>query len=608
MHVAGGPFMSDASEAPGGRIVWLASFPKSGNTWVRAIVTALATHRHLFQVDQLSSGSQPFSVGGALWRYGIDVRWLDRAEVDRLRTALILGGPTGTDGDAPCADDDRPILRKTHEVHRTGPPDGRPFPIAATRATVLVVRDPRDVACSWAPFFGVSLDEAVEAIGKPAGSDRGSPFNAQSAQPWGSWSSHVASWLADEVPFPVHLVRYEDLQADAVGTLAPVFAAIGLVGSEEDLSEAVDRARFDRLRKAESERGFRETSRRTATFFRRGTVGGWRDELTADQVAAIEADHGEWMQRLGYELTTDLGARSGLAESRASRRRQQVRPWSQLPPQLGIEVVRGEVPEELPDAQRPRPWIQATPTATRVSFGEGRALLVENGARAVVQWREGPDESPDADLSWLVQGWAVTLASLQRGRLSLHASTVRIGEEIVALAGQSGAGKSTTAMGLRALGHELLIDDTTIIEFRDGGAWTTPYSRNVHLLPDAAEAVGVSFEALPALAGRFDKVAFLPEEPADEPHRIDRVVVLTRSATASEVSVREARGGDRVQALFHHVSRRGVAPAVLGRGVFFERLAQLANSTRIQVLQRPSETWTLDAVLDAVVGSAVTDG
>jgi len=36
-------------------------------------------------------------------------------------------------------------------------------------------------------------------------------------------------------------------------------------------------------------------------FFRRGEVGGWRDELTAEQVARIEAAHAPMMRRLGYE-------------------------------------------------------------------------------------------------------------------------------------------------------------------------------------------------------------------------------------------------------------------------------------------------------------------
>lgn len=619
-----------------GRTVWLASFPKSGNTWMRAIVTALGTHPHLFGVNQLDSGSQPNHVGAALSWLGLDPRWLERDEVDALRDALVrrwgviedapvdvdahgsaaVAGDTSSDAPDEAADPDpdldaadarelarrRPLLRKTHEVYRAGPPGREPFPFDATRAAILIVRDPRDVACSYAPFFGVDLDGAVDAMGREGTGGRPSPASMQTAQPWGTWSTHAASWLADNVPFPVHLVRYEDLKRDAAGTLAPVFAAIGLECTDEQLREAVDRVRFDRLQKSEAERGFRETSKKTRTFFRKGAAGGWREELSEDQVAAAEADHAATMTSLGYPLTTTEAARTALFEVRESRRRQDRTDWLHLPESMGIEVQRGEVPEELPDATHPKPWIQVNPTKALVRFAGGAGLLVEDGRRVTVQWQPDPDQ-PDDDPSWLIQGWAVTLAMLQRGDLSLHAATVEIGGEVVAIAGHRGAGKSTTSMGLRKRGHGLLVDDVTLIHFRAGQAWTTPYPRNVHLLPDAAEAVGLDFDALPMLAGGRTKVAFRAEEPSQEPRRIDRIIVLAPGPAVTEVTLEEARGGQRLAALIGHTRRDGIAPLVLGQARYFDLLAQLANTTPVHVLRRPRADWTLDEVLDLIEGS-----
>lgn len=277
------------------------------------------------------------------------------------------------------------------------------------------------------------------------------------------------------------------------------------------------------------------------------------------------------------------------------------------PAHLGLEVRLGDVPDDLPGAERPRPWLQTTSRATRVQFAGGNALLVEDGRNVTVQWAHDPGEA-DADLSWLVQGWSVTLTSLQRGYLSLHASTVQIGDEVVALAGHQGAGKSTTAMGLRARGHGLLVDDTTVVAFRDGGAWTTPYARNVHLLRDTAEAVGVDADALPLLAGRHGKFAFRAEEPPVEPHRIDRIVVLTRPPDASAVTLSAVRGADRIPLLRQHVSRRGLAPVILGERNFFAQLAKLADATEVQLMRRPPDDWTLDAVLDAIESGRVSNG
>lgn len=598
-----------------GHTVWLASYPKSGNTWLRAIVTALSTHSHLFGVNQLSSGAQPNHVGAALTAVGLDARWLDQDEVDQLRTALIhqperssapaersssshaeaAGSPRIEDAPAPRP----PQLRKTHETYRHGLPGREPFPTEATRAAILIIRDPRDVACSYAAFFGVDLDQAVDAIGTDAAIGKASPARMETAQPWGSWSSHSASWLADDVPFEVHLVRYEDLAENAVETLLPVFAAIGLDCSRDELEQAVDRARFDRLQQAEEETGFREKSKATRTFFRKGAAGGWHQELSDEQVVAIEADHAEMMTALGYDLTGGAEERARVAEVRESRRRQRRHSWLRLPESMGIAVREGDVPEELPGAERPKPWIQVNSTQAVVRFGGGAALLVENGRDVTVHWEPEPG-SPDDDPSWIVQGWAVTLAMLQRGDLSLHAATVRIGDEVVAIAGDRGAGKSTTSMALRKRGHQLLIDDVTLIEFRDGEAWTTPFSRNVHLLSDAAEALGVDFDALPMLAGGRRKVAFRAEDPPEEPQRIDRIVVLAPDPSAREVDVQEVHGSQRLSALLAHTRRDGIAPLVLGHERYFALMAQLSNAAPVFVLRRPSEGWTLDRVLDLI--------
>lgn len=299
------------------RIVWLASFPKSGNTWMRAIVTALNTHSSLFNVDQLGSGWQPHGLAGVL-SMGLDARWLTAEEGLSVRDSQIrnVGVAAGSD-----VEEAPPLLRKTHEVYRVGQPSQQPFPTEASRAAIHIVRDPRDVACSYAPFFGLSLDGAIDALGSDGPQGPGSAAQMVTTQPWGSWSSHALSWLDDQPPFPVHLVRYEDLLTDAVAILAPVFEAIGLTVDTAELRQAVDRTRFERLQAAEEKQGFREVSKRTSQFFRSGRSGGWRAQLDPVQVAAIESDHSAVMQRLGYELTTTEDDREEAAALVRDRRK-----------------------------------------------------------------------------------------------------------------------------------------------------------------------------------------------------------------------------------------------------------------------------------------------
>ena len=115
------------------------------------------------------------------------------------------------------------------------------------------------------------------------------------------WSDHVESWLG--APFPVHLVRYEDMQADPHAACAAVAAFLGLPSDAAAIAAAVEAASFSRLQAQERAFGFVEKPRRAAAFFREGRVDGWREALTAEQAARIVAAHGTVMRRLGYDLT-----------------------------------------------------------------------------------------------------------------------------------------------------------------------------------------------------------------------------------------------------------------------------------------------------------------
>jgi hypothetical protein len=274
-----------------------------------------------------------------------------------------------------------------------------------------------------------------------------------------------------------------------------------------------------------------------------------------------------------------------------------------LHPHLSLEVSVGAVPDTLAGARCPRPWLEITDREALVRFHGGARLLVSEGERVRVQI-PGAESGWQGDASWLVQGWGVTIASLQRGRLSLHAATMALAGRTVGLAGERGAGKSTTAMGLRARGHALLVDDVTLIDLRDDSAWARPFARNVHLLADAADALGLDFASLPRLAGGRSKVAFAPEPPSPEPRRLDAVLVLAPEAGAAHVSLMEVHGAAKVRELLAHTHRDGVAPLIMGQQAFFWAVAELARALPVFVLRRPARDWSLDAVLDAIEGLA----
>jgi hypothetical protein len=176
---------------------------------------------------------------------------------------------------------------------------------AAASGAVVIVRDPRDVAVSLAHHMHLSIDRAIDFMADPQ-STFSTTRRAQAVQLRQrllSWSGHVASWL-DQTELPVHLVRYEDMQADTLAVLTTALEFAGHPFTPAQAARAIALARFSALREQEETSGFREwlPGKTGGSFFRRGEAGGWRDGLTAAQVARIESVHAAMMTRLGYPL------------------------------------------------------------------------------------------------------------------------------------------------------------------------------------------------------------------------------------------------------------------------------------------------------------------
>jgi aryl sulfotransferase len=270
-----------------GRIVWVASYPKSGNTWLR-VVYASWRRGDQIALNDLSAGliATRAVFDDAL---GIPSSSLNADEVDLLRPRV---------DEVVAADADGVCLRKIHDVYLR---DGGPIvSLQATRAALYFIRDPRDVAVSYAHRAGRDLEWAQRRLADPdaciAAGD--GALNEQVRQRLDTWSAHVRSWV-DKTPFPVEVVRYEDCVADPLATFtrALEFTQVGPV-ERDQVARALETASFDRLREAEDDQGFDEPG--APRFFRRGEPGAWRDELPAELAARIERDHSEVMARFGY--------------------------------------------------------------------------------------------------------------------------------------------------------------------------------------------------------------------------------------------------------------------------------------------------------------------
>ena len=275
-----------------GDIIWLASYPKSGNTWMRAFLHNLfrAASRPV-DINSMQ-GELSQSDGMLMWFKMLDQRpcedWTAQ-DVARMRprvNELIANGQPGS------------VFCKTHNALVTA----HGFPtinLQVTSGAICIVRNPLDVAPSFADYMGIDLEKAIRWMGTDDLETRSDSSVNHVTLRLGSWSQHVRSWTEHANP-RLHVVRYEDMLEHPSRTFAGVSRFLGLKASRQRLLRAIRNSSFKVMRKHEDRHGFNERPVHQERFFRRGEAGGWREELSEGQVWRICADHGEQMKRFGY--------------------------------------------------------------------------------------------------------------------------------------------------------------------------------------------------------------------------------------------------------------------------------------------------------------------
>lgn len=281
-----------------GSIVWLASYMKSGNTWLRLLLANLLSNS-LEPVDINDFSLSPWS---ATWRDTIedltlvDSSLLSRSEIDALWPYTVR---------AIAAEAEGLTFMKLHEAYRRDA-GGRPLlGDGHGRAAIYVLRDPRDVAVSMSHHNGSTLDKAISTMNSCESPADWKAWKGtkQIPQVQLDWSGNVESWV-DQRDMPVHVIRYEDMRVDTAAVLHGIVEFLDLDVADDRVEHAVSCSEFRKLQQLESEAGFRERpalgGRSAAPFFRSGRAGAWREVMTAEQETTIINAHRRVMERFGY--------------------------------------------------------------------------------------------------------------------------------------------------------------------------------------------------------------------------------------------------------------------------------------------------------------------
>lgn len=274
-------------------IIWLASYPKSGNTWFRAFLTALLTEKEL---DINKMGTDGIFSDKGIFESTLDLNADDIPflQIDQMRK-LLYGYLAMTS--------EKNLYIKIHDAYTFSDLDGSEIiPSAPTKLAIYIIRNPLDVSLSLANHVDKSIQKTIDKfICKVEGSFGVKKVNsiAQFYQPLGTWNQHVESWL--KCPgFPVHFIKYEDMKDNPFETFKSALEVIGLHYTDEQIQHAINQSTFEKLKNKELESGFKERFNLKSTFFNQGKVGRWKTELTEEQIEQIREANEPMMREFGY--------------------------------------------------------------------------------------------------------------------------------------------------------------------------------------------------------------------------------------------------------------------------------------------------------------------
>ena len=288
-------------------IFWIVSYPKSGNTLVRAIISALFFSKEgNFQLDQLKHTGQ-FERRDRLNL----INKINKEEFLNLDQLKILSKYWLT-----LQKKENMKIEKGFGFIKSHSSYVAMFNnwftnLNNTAGYIYIIRDPRDVAISWSKHANLSYDESISfmlnfnSCIEWAQTNSELPKNIKPKTFLSSWDEHVLSWTKNSLDVPKLVLKYEDLvykKKEVVKIIVKFFEKnfkIKFNSNDEKIANIVESTSFEKLKSYENKYGFAEAS--SGAFFRKGEKNQWKNELTVEQIARLENKFRDFINKFSYD-------------------------------------------------------------------------------------------------------------------------------------------------------------------------------------------------------------------------------------------------------------------------------------------------------------------
>ncbi len=281
------------------KILWIASYPKSGNTLVRAIISSL-----LYSKD----GIFEFPILENLKQFDINfyfefIREINKDDYKNLNKLEVISKYWELAQKRSFKKENRYIF-KTHAANLMFE-NIKYTNKKRTLGLIYIIRDPRDIVISYSKFRRDTIDSTIELIKNK----KAVLLNSHNKiiVPLSSWDVHIQSWNLLQVP--KYVIRYEDIIENREKFILELISFlqnnlnINFDINRKKISNILTTTSFDQLKKKENNQGyyaFNHIKDKDWKFFRKGTSGQWKETLSSSQVSDINKSFYTTMKKFGY--------------------------------------------------------------------------------------------------------------------------------------------------------------------------------------------------------------------------------------------------------------------------------------------------------------------
>ena len=282
-------------------IIWIASYPKSGNTWVRALLSYyFFSKQDDFKFDILRHIPN-FNIGDFVnenTKFSSNLEYADKAlEIQKF---ICQKFKINTFFKTHCS------LNKIRNNFFTNK--------STSLGCVYIVRDPRNVITSYKNFEGWTYKQTLKFMTDEtsflySNKITQKKLNIKGMEIINSWSQNYNSWVKNKMDIPICLVKYEDLLNNTLEEFIKIFNFIAEINKEGNIKIDLTRAKntvkvtnFENLKNLELEKGFieNEEKSRKNNFFHKGKLNIWKEIVPKEIISSLENNFKKEMIELNY--------------------------------------------------------------------------------------------------------------------------------------------------------------------------------------------------------------------------------------------------------------------------------------------------------------------